>query len=363
MSQKEQWNSLVKEVEKAKTAREDAVQSLWEDIFSDTYYFGYSRRKGEVDAHRSIQIGSGMRTIPDIIIRDAENRTDLFVVELKQHCARFDESYKQQLFSYMRLLGLSVGILICDRLHLYYCINSSKAIDLSIDFTQDNELGVQFLQLFSKGNFNPDTVRQFIESHKKREQHIDAIVQSITPDYICAVLKKELMERYTADEIEAALGKLDISVRPFRLPILLTVDPVPPRRPKQPKGPDIPDPDPSVYVEPDFDYIIIKTTEERIALCNGSLYEATRFAWRLKVERARQYPYVFSVVNKIVRAVYKVHSWKLVTSGELAGRYEFFGEEATPEISKQFVGKMIPDYYRVAGNASPIQYKRGSLRF
>ena len=194
MSRVEQWNSLVMEVEKAKTAREDAVQSLWEDIFSDTYYFGYSRRKGEVDAHRSIQIGSGMRTIPDIIIRDVENRTDLFVVELKQHCARFDESYKQQLFSYMRLLGLSVGILICDRLHLYYCINSSKAIDLSIDFTQNNELGIQFLQLFSKGNFNPDTVRQFIESHKEREQHIDAIVQSITPDYICVVLKKELME-------------------------------------------------------------------------------------------------------------------------------------------------------------------------
>ena len=346
MSQKEQWNSLVKDVQNAKTAREDAVQSLWEDIFSDTYYFGYSRRKGEVDAHRSIQIGSGMRTIPDIIIKDAENRTDLFVVELKQHCARFDESYKQQLFSYMRLLGLSVGILICDRLHLYYCINPSKAIDLSIDFTQDNELGIQFLQLFSKGNFNPDTVRQFIESHKEREQHIDAIVQSITPDYIRAVLKKELMEQYTTEEIETALGKLDISVRP-----------------KQPKGPDIPDPDPSVYVEPDFDYIIIKTTEKRIAYCNGSLYEATRFAWSLNVERARQYPYVFSVVNKIVRAVYKVHSWKLVTSGELAGRYEFFGEEAAPEISKQFVGKMIPDYYRVAGNASPIQYKRGSLRF
>lgn len=363
MSQKEQWNSLVKDVQNAKTAREDAVQSLWEDIFSDTYCFGYSRRKGEVDAHRSIQIGSGMRTIPDIIIKDAENRTDLFVVELKQHCARFDESYKQQLFSYMRLLGLSVGILICDRLHLYCCVNSSETIDLSIGFTQNNELGIQFLQLFSKGNFNPDTVRQFIESHKKREQHIDAIVQSITPDYICAVLKKELMERYTADEIEAALGKLDISVRPFRLPVVeppIPIVKIPPRRPKQPQDPDIPDPDPSVYVEPDFDYIIIKTTEARIAYCNGSLYEATRFAWSLNVERARQYPYVFSVVNKIVRAVYKVHSWKLVASGELAGRYEFFGEEAAPEISKQFVGKMIPYYYRKPGNASPTQYKRGS---
>lgn len=356
MSQKEQWNSLVKDVQNAKTAREDAVQSLWEDIFSDTYYFGYSRRKGEVDAHRSIQIGSGMRTIPDIIIRDAENRTDLFVVELKQHCARFDESYKQQLFSYMRLLGLSVGILICDRLHLYYCINPSKAIDLSIDFTQDNELGVQFLQLFSKGNFNPDTVRQFIESHKEREQHIDAIVQSITPDYIRVVLKKELMEQYTTEEIETALGKLDISVHSFRLPIAPPI----PQPPEQPRRPGICYPGSNIYDEPDFDYIIIKTTEERIALCNGSLYEATRFAWRLKVERARQCPYVFSVVNKIVRAVYKVHSWKLVTSGELAGRYEFFGEEAAPEISNQFVGKMIPDYYRVAGNASPIQYKRGS---
>lgn len=359
MSQKEQWNSLVKDVQNAKTAREDAVQSLWEDIFSDTYYFGYSRRKGEVDAHRSIQIGSGMRTIPDIIIRDAENRTDLFVVELKQHCARFDESYKQQLFSYMRLLGLSVGILICDRLHLYYCINSSKAIDLSIDFTQDNELGVQFLQLFSKGNFNPDTVRQFIESHKEREQHIDAIVQSITPDYIRVVLKKELMEQYTTEEIETVLGKLDISVHSFRLPIAPPI----PQPPEQPRRPGICYPGSNIYDEPDFDYIIIKTTEERIALCNGSLYEATRFAWRLKVERARQCPYVFSVVNKIVRAVYKVHSWKLVTSGELAGRYEFFGEEAAPEISNQFVGKIIPDYYRVAGNASPIQYKRGSLRF
>lgn len=114
----------------------------------------------------------------------------------------------------------------------------------------------------------------------------------------------------------------------------------------------------NVYQEPSFDYMIIKTTQGRIDFCNGSLYEATRHAWKINPERARLHPYVFSVVGGIVREVYFVHDWLLVTDGPEKGRYEFIGEKASGEIARQFLGKRIPPYYRERGNQSPFLYKR-----
>ncbi|MCI2058007.1 MAG: hypothetical protein LKJ80_02240 [Oscillibacter sp.] len=110
------------------------------------------------------------------------------------------------------------------------------------------------------------------------------------------------------------------------------------------------------YNEPDFPYMIIKTTQDRIdcEYCNGSLYEATRYAWKINVKKAQKYPYVFAVVNGIVKAVYKVHFWE--PAPNLEGRYQFEGEPVGESFQEPFVKKRIPSNYSRRGMASPVLY-------
>lgn len=85
------------------------------------------------------------------------------------------------------------------------------------------------------------------------------------------------------------------------------------------------------YEEPTtFKYIIIKvknSTLDELAdefpLTNR--YEATRYAWKIKPRNIKEFPYVFSVTNGIVKAVYKISEWYLV---EDKNRYAFNGELA-----------------------------------
>lgn len=111
-----------------------------------------------------------------------------------------------------------------------------------------------------------------------------------------------------------------------------------------------------VYDEPEgVDYVIIKTSNNAIQI-NGSLYEATRRAWRAKLERAQDVKFALSVIGGIVREVYEVNEW--YQSPESENRIEFNGKPACDEIADLFRGKMIPEYYRKKGMSSPFLYKK-----
>lgn len=109
------------------------------------------------------------------------------------------------------------------------------------------------------------------------------------------------------------------------------------------------------YEEPeDIDYLIIKTTKAEVENCDGDLYEATRKSWRVSKEHADKVPYVFSVINGVVRAVYRVENW--ILSG--TDRYEFIGDKADSEIWERFADKRIPQKYSQKGSANPVIYKK-----
>lgn len=112
-----------------------------------------------------------------------------------------------------------------------------------------------------------------------------------------------------------------------------------------------------VYEEPeDLDYVIIKTSNNAVQTAHGSLYEATRRAWRANLERAKKVNIVLSVIGGIVCEVYEVSEW--YRSPESESRIEFYGKPAKDEIANLFRGKMIPDYYRQKGMSSPFLYKK-----
>lgn len=111
-----------------------------------------------------------------------------------------------------------------------------------------------------------------------------------------------------------------------------------------------------IYNEPtDIEYVIIKTTNAAIQAAQGSLYEATRRAWRANFNKVKKVKVVLSVVGGIVREVYEVHEW--YRSAESENRVEFIGIPAGEQIASVFRGKMIPEYYRKKGMASPLLYK------
>lgn len=107
-----------------------------------------------------------------------------------------------------------------------------------------------------------------------------------------------------------------------------------------------------VYSEPVEDYIIIKTSLNAINN-NGSLYDATRICWRAKLDKAKNYKYVFAVINGVVQEVYEVNRWYQYNSTRIA----FEGAPATNHMAA-FKKKLIPAEYRTKGVANPFLYKK-----
>ncbi len=109
------------------------------------------------------------------------------------------------------------------------------------------------------------------------------------------------------------------------------------------------------YEEPEtLSYMIIKTTNDRITNdCNGSLYDAVRYSWKVSKSRVDKIKYVLGVVSGVVKEVYEVEKWQLADNGV---RYEFIGHVALDEIRNIFINKRIPEKYLKKGSANPIQY-------
>lgn len=341
------WNMLVKHFNDNRSVKEEKIQKDWEYIFSE--FFGYSRFYGEIDSHRSIQIGSQQRVVPDIIIKG--NGGDLFDVELKQYNLGFSPFMENQLKSYLSLLHISIGILICDSIYLCnYDLKKDVLKKVKIEFKIDNPDGIAFVDLFKKDTFSSDKIAKFIDGKASFEKNVKQIKEEFTPQLINELLVKHFSDRFTKEEILAAIEtnncaptvdviKEDIIDKSILYPIATNA---------------VIDKD--VYEEPPFDYVIVKTSRACVSE-RGSLYEATRYGWRVG-KRILNYSYVLSVINMIVQEVYVVDSWNIREVGELVGRYEFHGKVCNDEIARKLVGKKIPYEYRKPGMASPLLYKR-----
>jgi hypothetical protein len=96
-----------------------------------------------------------------------------------------------------------------------------------------------------------------------------------------------------------------------------------------------------------------------------SLYEATRFAWKISKSKAKEAEVVLATQQGMIVGAFTPHQWLEATAanfpgrGEVPGRIGFIGEEAPPAIRALYVGKRVPDEYRKPGAANPIKYTWG----
>ncbi len=218
-----QWDVFNEIVTQHSHDKEEVVQKLFEQMFAEL--FGYSRLFGDIETHRVLHIGSTDRVIPDIIIRNSVTNKDLFIVELKQLNLPWITKFEEQLLSYMRLLSLNVGVLICDAIYLYY-LENDKIISSKISINQDNIKGNSFMELFSKGNFTADKVKNLIMQEQQFDSNIQKIKNELKQLDIKDVVKLYFSSNFEEDEIDTALANIDFVIR--EAPIVPPTPPPPP---------------------------------------------------------------------------------------------------------------------------------------
>lgn len=113
-----------------------------------------------------------------------------------------------------------------------------------------------------------------------------------------------------------------------------------------------------------FRHSAILISVNRSALAHSSLYEATRWAWKLSPAKALGYELVLSTVQGLIKGAFIAERWVEATSTnfpgrpDFPGRFGFIGHEAPDEVQRLYVGRRVPDEYRKRGAANPIKYAK-----
>ncbi|MFM7674472.1 MAG: hypothetical protein ACKO5F_02540 [Synechococcus sp.] len=96
-----------------------------------------------------------------------------------------------------------------------------------------------------------------------------------------------------------------------------------------------------------------------------SLYDATRYAWKIDKQRASQAEVILATIHGVIVGAFVADEWLEATfdnfldraeDGGAPGRYGFIGKEATEEIMKLYVDKLVPGKYQKKGAQNPIRY-------
>jgi len=344
MTAQSKWNKIVEHHSKFYNVKEEKVQTVWESIFAEL--LNYSRLDDEIDRHRKIKIGASERIITDIIIKDDVD--DWFIVELKQHNYPLNAEIETQLFSYLNQLKLDLGIIVCNKLYIYdydYNKNDAEQDKIEISFSLDNPLGIMFVELFSKSNFIKTAVKEFISLSIS----VESIKRELNQNLVKSLLNNHFTKKYSQSAVEQALGNVGIHITHNSFKPDCSSDLV-----SQPIN-QTPINQGNVLDKFEENALLIKIQQKRIDECNGDIYEATRFAWVLSLERAKTVDYVISARtgDGVVIGMFSDLKWSMTSDG---GRVEFTGVEAPSNIKDKYIGKIIPPEYRKSGMAGPCLY-------
>lgn len=153
------WKKICNNMENYKTCSEDKLQIVVENIFD--MQLNWDKSMGCI-TRPVIKFGSSNSGIPDLILCKDNHRW--VCIELKKYLAGIKERNKEQLFSYMRQLKLSFGILWGNTIQVYFDEFSDDEFPIfvcEIPFEKDNELGIQLIERLYYDKFNFDDFKAF----------------------------------------------------------------------------------------------------------------------------------------------------------------------------------------------------------
>lgn len=222
MTNMEKWNEIVETYKNLIDQRENVIQFIWEHSVCQNC-FGFPREN--IISQRPVQMGVSTK-FADIVLK--KNDIEECVIELKQSSLT---QGRDQLFSYLiQIRNISIGILACDKLHLYYFdymsmdANDSRP-NLEIPFEKDNPDGEKFVELFNYESFDRENVKQWIldrysEIREARMQtensrrNIETIINALNDALVSDLLKKHFVndEGFPENDVNAALETMQVSV-------------------------------------------------------------------------------------------------------------------------------------------------------
>jgi hypothetical protein len=203
------WKEICYLMKINKASAEDLFQSEVVNIFEK---LGWSRYNNEIEEKRKIDIGSAKSLKPDIIIKTKER--DLFAVELKKPTVKYTGRNDSQIFSYMRQLKLNVGLLINDRIHVFYEDENCRVpVEImNIEFNENAQDGLKFLALFSRQTYNHEILLNYCKSQLKSLDAVDYLTSDEFKNRILDFIKEDASEKFTKDVIEIALKSIEITI-------------------------------------------------------------------------------------------------------------------------------------------------------
>ena len=182
---------------------------------------GWSEYRGELSIRPSFNIGASNRITPDIIVKN--DNQNLFVVEIKQPSISLNARFAQQLTSYLRFLRLETGVIIGEKIQLFYddkTTGDDAFLFEEIEFVRDNPKGKEFVDLFCKENFDREKIIQKVQEKKAALEHRQLLQklmeQLLVPEFesrIKELLNKELLKEYPDSVVEEALNEISIQVK------------------------------------------------------------------------------------------------------------------------------------------------------
>ena len=93
-----------------------------------------------------------------------------------------------------------------------------------------------------------------------------------------------------------------------------------------------------------------------------SIYEATRYAWKISRSKAEQADVILATRQGLIIGAFTANKWLDATAVNFPGREDapgrlgFEGQEAPSEFKTLYVDKRVPEEYRKRGSANPIKY-------
>lgn len=110
-----------------------------------------------------------------------------------------------------------------------------------------------------------------------------------------------------------------------------------------------------------FTHRVLLISVNRTAM-ESSLYEATRYAWKLSRAKAERVQIVLATMQGMIVGAFTPTRWLEASKANfpdrepLPGRYAFEGTASPPELAKLYVRRRVPDEYRRRGAANPVRY-------
>lgn len=116
--------------------------------------------------------------------------------------------------------------------------------------------------------------------------------------------------------------------------------------------------------EAEFSHKVLMITINK-SVSEYSIYNATRFAWKLSNKKVKEVEYVLAVIQGIIVDVFKPTEWKIALTknfpefnnfDDQPKRMGFVGVQAEQDILNQYLRKRVPSKYRKKGAANPVKY-------